>query len=271
MQTPTLRVWLFVTTIFFYSGWSHDIAAGEATVSVSPYYWTWREFVDGQRVVKETGPQIGVGFAYRFDDRSVSFTPRVELFGGSVDYDGLACDDFNNCQPATADVNYFGIKIEGDLSGTFSTSRRNVLEPFAGIGLRAWSRDLVNAVAADGSAVGGYTEEWLSFYGRAGVRFVVGFGMEKQVFAEGGVKLPFYSQNKAYVSDIGLGNDLTLEPGEKASGFAEAGFRIRRFSVSAFYDSFEFPQSESKSNGVIVAYQPESTMDIYGFKLGWTF
>jgi hypothetical protein len=264
---------LMITFITFCSvAWfTPEMFAGEPMVYITPQSFTWREFVDGQRVVKESGYQFGVGFTYPFIHNALAFTPRVELFGGTVDYDGQACDDFNNCQPATADVDYFGLKLEAELGASFRSARGHFIEPFGGLGMRAWSRDLVNATAADGSSVAGYTEHWLSFYGRVGVRGGIGIGAKKQVFLEAGAKLPFYNQNTAYVSDIGLGADLTLHPGEKVSFFSEAGIRISRFQASLFYDSFRFPQSPTKSNGVIVAYQPESEMDLYGFKAGWIF
>ena len=92
------------------------------------------------------------------------------------------------------------------------------------------------------------------------------------MFAEAGVKLPVYNENTAYVSSINYGPDITLHPGKQASYFAEIGIKLSRFQASVFYDGLKFSRSSAVSNGVIVgAYQPKSTADIYGVKIGASF
>jgi hypothetical protein len=62
-----------------------------------------------------------------------------------------------------------------------------------------------------------------------------------------------------------------LHPGKQASFFAETGIKLSSVKASVFYDGLRFSQSSTVSNGVIAAYQPKSTMDIYGVKLGVVF
>ncbi len=246
-------------------------AVAEPSIYIAPQRFTWREFADGERAVKESGTLFGIGFTYPIELRDqTTITPRAELFFGSVDYDGHACDSFGVCQPSTTSVNYFGLKLEGDVGYRFKP-RSFFIEPFFGLGFRAWTRDIKDGTAADGSAVAGYTEDWLSLYARVGLRGGHVLSATKQIFAEAGIKLPIYNENTARVSQIGEGPDITLHPGKQAAFFAETGVRISQFKASLFYDSLRFPQSDIETNGFIAAYQPRSTMDIYGVKLGVVF
>jgi hypothetical protein len=247
-------------------------AAEEFYVYGAVESFIWREFDAGERAVKESGPLFGIGLAYsrEFEDH-LTLTPKGEFFFGSVDYDGHACDIFGTCQPATSKTTYFGLKLEGDIGRRFRPTQSSFIEPFGGLGLRAWQRDIKNGTASDGSATAGYIEDWSTLYFRLGVRGGMDFSKSSKMFAEAGVKLPLYNENTAYVSNIGLGPDVTMHPGKQASFFAETGIILSRIKASVFYDGLRFPQSSSVSNGYYLFYQPKSTMDIYGVKVGVVF
>jgi len=246
--------------------------ADESTAYLAVDNFTWKEFDNSERVVKESGILYGVGFIYQKEFEShVTIRPVVELFGGKVNYDGHSCDLFGFCQPAASKVGYFGIKFEGELGRIFRPDESLSIEPFGGFGLRAWRRVIHNGTAEDGSATAGYREEWATLYALFGLRGGMDLTGKTQLFAEAGVKLPLYNENKAYVSDIGLGPDVTLHPGKQASFFAETGIKLDRFTASVFYDGLRFSKSSTVSNGFIAAYQPRSTADIYGVKLGVVF
>lgn len=276
-RSRTVRFFsLMVMTVVALAGFSAaDVptaVAGEANVYLAVDGFTWKEFDNGDRAVKESGTLFGVGLTYLEEfENHMTLKPTAEIFGGTVDYDGQACDLFGTCQPATSKVDYFGIKLEGDVGRRFRSARSSFIEPFGGLGLRAWTRDINNGTAAGGSVTSGYTEDWITLHARLGVRGGVDFSSQKQVFAEVGVKLPLYNENTAYISDIGYGPDVTLHPGKQASFFAETGIKLSSVKASVFYDGLRFSQSSTVSNGVIAAYQPKSTMDIYGVKLGVVF
>ena len=239
--------------------------------------FTWREFDAGERAVMESGPLFGIGLSYfhEFENR-ITVTPRGEIFFGSVDYDGHACTTDpitlqQTCQPATATVGYVGLTFDGDIGFRFKLKQSSFIEPFGGLGLRTWRRDIRNGTAADGSATAGYIEDWSTLNFRLGVRGGVDLSKSSKMFAEAGVKLPLYNVNTAYVSDIGLGPDVTIHPGKQASYFAEAGVTINRVRASVFYDGLRFSQSSPVSNGMFVFFQPQSTMDVYGIRLGVIF
>jgi hypothetical protein len=232
--------------------------------------FTWKEFDDsGARLVKESGPLFGIGIAYshEFDDKLI-FAPRGEIFFGSVDYDGQT----QTGEPVTSTVGYFGFKLEGDLGRKFKVTQSFSLEPFGGLGLRWWLRDIHDGTTATGGTAYGYTEGWTTFYGRLGIRGDVDLSSRTQMFAEAGLKLPLYNENTAYLSDAGLGSDVTLYPGKSLSSFAEVGMQINRFKASLFYDGMRFSKSAVVDiGGGIGVFQPKSSADIYGVKIGATF
>ena len=265
-------------TVFIYGSTISPARAAEMNVYAAAEDFTWKEFADdGSRLLKESGVLAGVGLVYwkELPDH-VTIKPLAELFGGTVDYEGQACDRFTNiCIPARTDVDYFGLKLQGEIGKRSRTEAGYFVEPFGGLGFWGWYRDINSGTAADGRATAGYTEQWITFNARLGLRSGRELSAEKQVFAEAGVKYPLYNRNTAYLSDAGLGDDITLHPGKQSSLFAEAGMKIKRLSISLFYDSFKFSKSNvlEKIEGSFISrqWQPKSTMDLYGLKVGVVF
>jgi hypothetical protein len=253
----------------------HAFTLGDMDVYALAESFTWKEFDAGGRFLKESGPRYGVGFAYTHEfPYHLTLKPRIELNGGEVDYDGQT----NAVPPAAVSTTtkYFGLKFEMDLGDRITPSQSFVLEPFAGLGIRSWSRDIENSIAADGSFARGYTENWTSFYGRLGVRGDLSLGEMNKLFLEAGVKLPVYTEN--YIDDSNVSREaLTLKPGNKPSLFAEAGVKLHLFKISAFYDSMRFKKSptvvvyDPTRGGYVGYYQPKSEADMFGLKIGASF
>ena len=271
------RFLLLLTSISMLAGYNVAnapvAAAGESSMYLAVDGYAWKEFDDdGSRLLKESGTLIGVGYAYRKEfDNQVTLNPAAEIFGGKVDYDGQTQSGI----PATSKVNYFGVKLQGDVGRKFKPAQGAFAEPFGGLGFRAWIRDIQDGTTSTGLATYGYTEDWLTLYARLGVRGGFDFPGRTQVFAEAGIKLPLYNENTAHLSDAGLGSDVTFNPGRKSSLFAETGVNVRHFRASLFYDSMRFTKSNVvvTSNGGItyLNWQPKSSADIYGIKLGYVF
>jgi hypothetical protein len=252
----------------------HAFTRGDMDVYALAESFTWREFNDaGGQLLKESGPRYGVGFAYAHEfPNHLTLKPRIELNGGSVDYDGQNQVGV----PVTTTTNYFGVKFEFDLAGRIRPSQGFVLEPFAGIGIRSWARDIKDGTAADGSLAIGYTESWSTFYGRLGVRGEQSFGQGNNMFLLAGVKLPVRTTN--YIDDTNISSEaITLKPGNKPSLFAEAGVKLQIFKISAFYDSMRFKKSpivityDTFVGGFVGYYQPKSESDMIGLKIGASF
>jgi hypothetical protein len=245
------------------------VFADETDVYAAIDSFTWKEFDDdGSRLLKESGTLIGVGVTYlREFDSHLTLKPTAELFGGRVNYDGHTQSGI----PATSKVDYFGIKLEVDLGRRFTPAQGLYVEPFGGLGCRIWNRDIKNGTTPTGSAVNGYMEGWRTLYARLGLRGGKDFSQATRLFAEAGIKLPLYNENTAYLSDAGLGSDVTLHPGKQSSLFWEAGVKIDRFKGSVFYDGMRFSRSANVPVSGGYAFQPQSTSDIYGIKLGISF
>lgn len=252
-------------------------AGGEPEVYVGYESFTWKEFDDfNGRLLKESGPRYEVGFAYshEFPDH-ITLKPRIEVFGGDVDYKGQACDIFGNCVPDNTTTRYVGYKFEFDLGGKIRTSKTFALEPFAGIGFRYWARDIKDSILPDGTFVVGYTEHWTTLYGRLGLRGDLYFARKSRVFFEAGAKLPISTSN--YINDPNVSyQSITLKPGNQTSFFAEVGVKLHVFKISAFYDSMRFKKSpivyeNDPFFGLVGFLQPKSTSDIYGVRVGAAF
>jgi hypothetical protein len=117
-------------------------------------------------------------------------------------------------------------------------------------------------------------EKWLSVYAPLGLRVSHVLGNGLSMFAEGGVKLPIYNENRADLSEL-YGVKVKIKPGRKASGFAEAGLKWQMLRASLFYEGLRFSKSDSVrktvDGGTLIVWQPESEADIFGAKVGWTF
>jgi hypothetical protein len=245
-------------------------AAAASLEEVTPYFsvqhYTWEEFNNGRRLLKESGELVAAGVLVGAStDSSVTLRAKAELFGGVVDYDGET--QAPNPIPVQTDVNYFGVRNEFDL-GYRAASGPLRIEPFAGLGYRWWLRDLEDSTAATGQPVSGYTEDWLTGYGRLGARGSYRPSDLVALFAEGGALYPFYTGNT--VDFVGAGK-VTFRPRGKVSGFAEAGAAWRYLRLSLYYEGFRWGKSPVKSVAGVGFLQPESTSDVLGVTLGWNF
>lgn len=245
-----------------------SVHAKEFNVYAIGEFFEWKEFNDsGSRLLKESGPRYGVGFLFFHEFESgLTVKPRVEVIGGKVTYDGQT----QAGTPVKSKTEYINFKLETDLGYKFGRSGKASLEPFAGLGLRVWNRDIQDGTAADGTHAYGYNEEWTTLYLRGGLRGDVPVGEKSKLFGEVGVKYPLYNENTAYLSDVG-GDDVTLHPGKRPSLFAEAGMKINHLKVSAYYDSMRFSKSDVVTSGFSGYYQPKSQADMFGVRLGVSF
>ena len=256
------------------SGGLVDQASADQTViymAVDSY--TWKEFTDdGSLFLKESGPLVGVGITYQHEfPGHVTLTPTAEIFGGTVDYDGQTWGG----TAMTTNVDYFGLKLEGDVGRKFRNAERFFIEPFFGLGLRTWIRDINDGTTVTGMVTAGYREGWVTWNARLGLRGGIDISPGSRLFAEAVLKLPLYNRNTAYLSENNLGTDVTMHPGKETSFFAEMGMQISRFRGSLFYEGMRFSKSDevitTDGSFIYTTWQPRSEADIYGLKLGVVF
>lgn len=219
--------------------------------------FTWKEFINGSEILEESGPIYALGGLARLENNSLTFRARGEVFGGSIIYDGQT----QAGTPVESDTVYAGIKLEGDVGWKKLVEDKASIEPFAGIGFRVWNRDIQSTSNATG-----VTEKWTSTYARLGLRGDSALSDKLTVFAEGGMKFPFYNSNS--VDD----DDISLEPKSRVSGFAEAGLKWNKLWASIFYEGLRFDKSEVEPiGGGWGVYQPKSEADIFGLNAGYSF
>jgi hypothetical protein len=238
----------------------------ELTPFLSSQYFTWREYREGRRLLRESGPLFSGGVTVgAVTDFGLTLRGKSEIFGGEMDYNGQT--QAMNPVPVRTDVVYFGTREEFDLGYRFRYPSARI-EPFAGIGYRWWLRDLHDSSSATGEPVSGYTESWQTAYGRFGARGRYETPSGLTLFAEGGAKYPFYTGNSV---DFAFAGVTTFRPGGKWSAFGETGLLYRRVKVAVTYEGFRYSQSPLKVVGAARYFQPESSSDIVGLSLGWAF
>jgi len=253
------------------------LASNEAELYVGAESFTWREFGETGQILKESGPRYELGFTNLHEFQSqLTLKPRIEFFGGNVDYKGQACDLYGNCEPAKTTTHYGGEKFEIDLGKRVRASKSFILEPFGGLGLRSWYRSIDDSILASGTFATGYTENWQTLYGRLGVRAEQYFSKRDKISVEAGLKLPMSTSN--YIDDRNISySSITLHPKNRPSVFAEVGVKVNWFHISAYYDTMRFKQSDVVYQydpfvGSYIGYlQPKSESDMLGIRIGVDF
>jgi len=227
----------------------------------------WRETVKGQELVKETGPLFGLG-----GDVGLGITETVwiefngEFFLGDVDYDGFLQGP-QGLTPAKSKTSYVGVKGSADLALKIPITQDVYVKPYAGIGVRAWRRDLDKSLSDSEVGEYGYTETWASVYGLLGVGAGVRLHQDCEIFGNFAVKLPVYNQERVDLSANGGPSDIELKPGKEVSICAEGGLNYKWLTASVFAETLKFSQSDVVDGG----YQPDSKATIVGAKLGLHF
>jgi hypothetical protein len=242
----------------------------------------WQEYgVAGARNIKESGVVYGLEGAALLDLYRQNLLLKLDgkVFGSVVDYQGHTQINTGHPnlseRPVSTDVSYLGSDFFADLGWNFPVDSFSC-EPFAGAGYRWWLRGLQDSTALDTDNVpfstSGYTEHWQSVYGKMGLRARYRYGNQLTLFTEGGAKYPFYTGNS--VDFVGTG-PVTVRPGGRWSGFAEAGISYRHLRFALSYEGFRYSQSPlvpiALQSGPGFLFQPRSSCDIFGLNVGWTF
>jgi len=219
-------------------------------------YFHWNERLDGADFVNEFGVLPTVGYQRRIGPERFRF----ELFGGTVDYKGLALFEDGPSEPLTSTTNLLGVRGEYDL--LWEPDCWPQVSFFAGIGTRFWIRDLVDGVSSVSlSPVIGYQETWWTIYPYVGVekRRVLRDGLELYGSGRIGVTAVTY-QRVSYF-------DVTLYPKAGIEGQAELGLRSRRLFFAGFFEAMTWQQSAVVRDTL----QPASRMFTVGLKTGFSF
>ncbi len=240
---------------------SGSIVTGDSTCLSTWYFrqdsFWWNERLDGTDFVNEYGPLSTLGYQRRSGIERF----RVELFGGTVSYDGAAQYEDGSLEPyhLSNGTNYLGMRGEYDL--LLEPAGWSRIRGVLGVGTRFWVRDLHDAITPTGNAVFGYQETWWTFYPY--------FGLETRDSTEPGWK--FFGSARFGITPLTYQHatyfDTTLYPRCGLTGQAELGIRFEKCSVSAFIEAMTWGESAEVRGSL----QPDSQMVTVGGKLGYTF
>jgi hypothetical protein len=236
-------------------------ARAELTVFAGVEYFRWQE--ETTPSVQETGPLLAGGMIWVQDkERGLLFGYRGQIYFGQVDYDGA---DLFTGAPVTTTVDYFGVLNEGQLRYRFPLGSSEHLDAVVAAGADLWQRKFP----------GNQMEDWAVVYARLGAELGPRPGKSGWL-AAAGLKYPVYTHENANLTDIGFDQNPTLTPGKDWSAYASIGYRFgAHWSVVGYYDSYRFQQSAAvpaTRNGTQYSvYQPESSMDVLGVQVLYSF
>ena len=227
--------------------------------------FTWQENLPDGTSLEENGPLIGLHIQGQVDlPRAWESFLYGEVYAGTVDYDGFLINIDGSIEPYKSETSYVGFSGAWDFGYNLSTSEELGLLPFVGLGTHYWLRSL------DDEEGFGYDEYWLTMYGRVGLRVIWRSTTGTEVYALGAALLPFYNYEWAVNVPLARGNDdVELEPEEEVGYQLEAGLNRGRLHLSVFYEAMEFGQSDVDDSGLF--FQPESTRDVAGIRIGIRF
>lgn len=209
------------------------LSAAPAAAAQSEIYggfqvFRWQETDStGTELMHETGRLFTLGTAFHSGGSQVLNTTYLELFGGSpmhYETNGSSAD------------HYHGFNLERRWEQITHPGKP---APFAGIGWKQWARTIDSS-----TGYYGYTENWHSLYGKAGIRQEQG-----PFYWAAGVKFPLHIRNE--VDFI----NTTFAPRKTPGYFAEIGTAGKDKKISLTYEY----QKYKASSAVAGYYQPASS------------
>ncbi len=241
-------------------------AAAEMTIQFGTEQFGWSEYSSaGAKLLSESGYRSFMGFYYLQDGADGALLAyHGKLYGGDVNYDGQT----QSGTQLTTTTRYAGMLNEANLHYRLKNKPESnyYWDIVGGVGLDFWTRDL--------RGTGGYVEEYLIGYIRAGLDFsAVKYGFQ----GSAGAKYPVSTWEQANLKAKGMADsDPVLEPGKNITYYASLGYRFDgAWSVSLGYDGYRFSQSPRAPitiNGVpYTVRQPDSREDIYTLTIGYSF
>jgi hypothetical protein len=246
--------------------------AGQTGVSVflgyDQSYLSYKEFINGVELDKDTGWNNGVYFEARSDD---TYMFARFLFDYVMTKSATYAGSLQNGTPVTMSTEEKFLTSEvnaGYKALNFGTA---TLSPYAGLGYRDWKRGVDN--------LPDYQEDYSWWYVAAGVNLAYRFS--RLVIAPD-VALVYPFSSKMTTNAAGTVDEASFDIK------ARLGFRVEvpvSYEISRnedtkifvfgtpFYQKWEFGASDPVTltrggTPVAIAIEPESTTDMYGFRLG---
>lgn len=243
-------------------------AAVADTLHVSPYIhvgqFDWEENT-ASGTVEESGLLYGLGAKGEIGlpVAALVLEGKGEFFLGKVDYEGyLQNEAGENLGDLNSDTEYRGITLEADLTRRIPLQGGFSLQPFGGLGVKTWTREI-------GSQYG-YEEDWRTFYFMLGAGGTMALSPITDLF--GSLALRYPLNNAVKYNDIpNSTSDPEVEPDSEISFALEAGASLKQWAwpirVTVFYETLDFGRSNTEDG----YYQPDSSATVLGLTAGTTF
>ncbi len=267
-----MLVLVVFSSVFWFA--SPDNAFAELRVTAGVERFSWGEYSGGSKLLDESGPRYALGLTWLMEGQSGLLCGyNGKFYFNDVTYNGRD----SNGAALSSNTGYQGMLNEGVLHYRVESdikpdeTDRHYLDLVTGLGLDYWVRDIKGS-----GGISGYKETYMIGFLRAGlVMLPVKNGLE----VAAGFKYPLYLNEKAGFQSAGLADaDLVLTPKPDLSYYGSIGWRFENaVSVTFDFDSYRFKESDPVSytvGGVAAAnpmVQPESRMEVYTLKVGYSF
>lgn len=245
-------------------------AAVDRTIESTWYFrqetFHWNERSQGADFVNEYGPLSTLGYQHRSGIERY----RLELFGGTVAYDGAAQLDNGTLDPyhESNGTDYLGVRAEYEL--LVEPSAFPQLRFLLGFGTRFWLRDLKDAITPDNVYVTGYQESWWTFYPYIGIETKESNEPGAHFFGSARVGATAFTYQYADYIDLDYYptySNTVLYPRCGLTAQLQLGVRFQKFSLVAYSEIMTWGESAE----VRSSCQPASSMVTFGGQLGYTF
>lgn len=247
-------MWRLLACLLLVPQWSF---ADEALLSYGIEDYYWEEFgSDGKSLLNESGIRHVLTYAVeRPVDREWLVDATGRILFGTVAYDGQ--DQAGNS--VRSDTEYEGYGFEAGFT-YISSGLDDVDTPVTAVrfalGVDAWERNLLGA--------GGYTEDYLSTYGR----IAAVYRAKRQKWkAEFGMKLPIGTWETVDLSAYGFVDEVNLKPKARPSPYLCLSFQLnKRFALKFGYDGYLLNRSNEDrvyneiDGNYYLIHQPKSEM-----------
>jgi hypothetical protein len=252
-----MKIAILAVIIFFNAA---VINAAETEINFQISYMDWIErcaLAKRDPFVLEFGPLFSVEGGPNFNLTENLFSQfRLKGFAGLIKYEGCHLSDQT---PYDTTGIRLGATFEGTLGYKVKIHDDFYLSPFASIGFSMWWREIC-------------AETWLNGYFRLGIE------AKKGIFiAKAGLLLPFFTEEHGGLRDIPWLNDgreirFKLSPKGITTPFAEIGLRYKKITCSLSYELRKWEESDRLNiAGGSYIFQPETTQQIFGLKVGVIF
>jgi hypothetical protein len=218
-------------------------------------YYHWGESLNGANFVSENGPLYTLGYQRRIGSERF----RAEIFGSQVRYNSTLQFNDGTTEPLVSQTDLLGVRAEYDF--LFQPDWPPPINFFAGIGTRAWIRNLPDFTTDGGDFIRGYQETWWTTYPYIGIESRHDESADVEFYGRGRVGLVAITYEHLTL------HEATLFPGPGVTAQVELGFRGENLFLAGYAEVFTWRQSGEARNLV----QPSSLLLTVGLRTGLSF